>query len=357
MKKILILLSFSLIFLLACDRYDNEFKVKIDEEFIEFTENFSVISDSLNAGNFTSLINLFSNDYNNSYINADLTKGIDDKDSIEEYFHSFLNLNYTFEVVIDSLLTNDNFKWTFIVKDSTELLIEKRIFQDVLVLENGIYKFFGNQESATKVFIEFFTASWCTNCPKVEVALEELKAKYGNRLLYLEYHILDNIGSDNSDADSWYKVFSSPPVTFINGSGRLDGGYDNSAELIENAMTPFLEDLPQINLTPSEVIVIDNSYSVNITIDQMEEISTENLYLKYALIDEHNTTRKVFHNVVYHKDSIELNNENIMEPIEISFSYENEISGKAKLVVWVQIMNASYDEASLVHNVIELKIK
>ncbi len=97
-------------------------------------------------------------------------------------------------------------------------------------LESSYIKNLKVQENS--VFVELFTGTWCTYCPIAEGALHNLteEDEFGEQLTYVEYHIMDDLGTDNMDIFTYYPNGGSLPITIVNGNSRTFDGADVNLE-------------------------------------------------------------------------------------------------------------------------------
>jgi thiol-disulfide isomerase/thioredoxin len=85
----------------------------------------------------------------------------------------------------------------------------------------------GGGSTANKVLVEGYTASWCIQCPMVDVALDSLETKYNSAVNFVSHHVNDNMHNPWAP-----QSLDSLPAVVINRETVIT----NSAEL-ENAIS------------------------------------------------------------------------------------------------------------------------
>lgn len=84
-----------------------------------------------------------------------------------------------------------------------------------------------------RVAVELFTATWCTNCPAADQAVEALAAELGDSITIIEYHptfgsaTADPFGTVQTDQRFTYYGVSAPPEFICDGTARVAGAVPN----------------------------------------------------------------------------------------------------------------------------------
>ncbi|MFM6951781.1 MAG: T9SS type A sorting domain-containing protein [Bacteroidota bacterium] len=82
----------------------------------------------------------------------------------------------------------------------------------------------GSGSSAGKVLVESYTATWCNQCPAVNVALDSLESKFGNGANFVSHHINDNMNN------KWAPLsVDSLPLVVLNRETRITKASDLNA--------------------------------------------------------------------------------------------------------------------------------
>jgi thiol-disulfide isomerase/thioredoxin len=121
------------------------------------------------------------------------------------------------------------------------------------------------------VFAQSFTATWCTHCPIVGRAMDNLMTDYPDSFLAIQIHSLDDYETPFGDTlASFYQVFSLPD-TWFDGTDQMSGdfgsddqnNYDGFLAMYQARVdlpTPILLDL---SVTPAG----GQTYTVNVDVE------------------------------------------------------------------------------------------
>ena len=84
----------------------------------------------------------------------------------------------------------------------------------------------GNGSNVNKVLVESFTATWCSQCPAVNVALDSLESKFGQTADFVSHHINDNMNN------KWAPMsVDSLPLVVLNRETRVTKAADLNAAI------------------------------------------------------------------------------------------------------------------------------
>ncbi|MCD4817762.1 MAG: PKD domain-containing protein [Candidatus Cloacimonetes bacterium] len=219
-------------------------------------------------------------------------------------------------------------------------------------LESSFIKNLKIQENS--VFVELFTGTWCTYCPIAESALHNLSEEneFGEQLTYVEYHMYDDLGTDNIDIFSYYPNGGSLPITVVNGNARtFDGADVNLENRIKNTVNDVLNAGFEAGITLEAMNLENNTLDIEVSLDLEETVSLNNLKLKYILMEElddqhQNHDGEYLHNVVYYRNDIDISAYN-GETIEFSITdldeFPPEVSEDLILVIWIQTVEEVFN--------------
>lgn len=154
------------------------------------------------------------------------------------------------------------------------------------VMVGGLFA--GDAPAAQRtVLMENFTATWCTHCPVVGRAIDDLMSAYPDTLVGIQYHVQDEYPlTFSDDRASFYGVFPLPDV-WVDGlenkigdfgstdQANYDGFYAMYADRV-NVPTPILLDL---TVTPV------NGQTYNVKADVELEAGSAPLRVDVYVID------------------------------------------------------------------------
>lgn len=121
-----------------------------------------------------------------------------------------------------------------------------------------------------QVLVELFTATWCTNCPAADQAVEELAAQLGDSVTILEYHPAfgspqDPFGAAETDQRFSFYGVTAPPVFICDGVARVAGAVPNLLSEYRSAASGRLAKKSPISITLSAGLgTASASYSVTV---------------------------------------------------------------------------------------------
>jgi thiol-disulfide isomerase/thioredoxin len=370
MKNIIIILLlgiFSLVYF-GCDRFEHI--LEVDQTNVGLDEFGQVLVERINATdqyNYLQLATLFSDNYFNNNMSRDEMIG---------YFGSFflIDPDAVFNASEVNISPSLSLSWRFKAISNSKEILTDEVFSDFLISENDGYLLYGNQNNARKVVIELFTGQWCSNCPNAEEALHNLRSKYGSRFKYAEYHIGDQMATDdNFSVLSYYPNIGSVPFAVVNGNA---GFIYNALSVesfeteIENMIVPLLTQTPKATfenidytLTSSE---LTGSVQINLT-----TLETEYLQLVAVLMEDHNFDYTNYNgvphnNIVLKRSSKDLSNEDLSLPItfqiddllDLAAYYQQQLPEDLTLLLWLQTITIPYNELICqIYDVLEIPVQ
>ncbi|MFG0253337.1 MAG: hypothetical protein ACF8NJ_10740 [Phycisphaerales bacterium JB038] len=158
------------------------------------------------------------------------------------------------------------------------------------------------------VFAENFTATWCTHCPVVGRAINNIMTDHPDTFVAIQVHFLDDYVTDfgNTRAD-FYSIFTLPDVWF-DGLDNMVGDFgDDDQDNYDGFMTYYQArvDIPTPVLLDIEVTpVTGQTYTVtaDVELESGADPMRVNLYIADCLYDypdyddnrAHNTVRQGF---------------------------------------------------------------
>ncbi|KQC11036.1 MAG: hypothetical protein APR54_02960 [Candidatus Cloacimonas sp. SDB] len=365
-KILILLISLTLLLFLACDRFEHSFEPAGNNEN-SISAFFNEFADTLTTfPNIPGIMSFYHEDYsNNGQTKAD----------VEDFYTAFTLLNCV--VFLEASLSdtsNYNITWQLLATTAAEEVILDTTFTDVLIPAADSYLFYGNQTEMRNVVIELFSGQWCSNCPTAEAAIYNLKQQYGSRLSYTEYHIADQLATDENNAVfAYYPNTGSLPFAVINGNALLlyaAPSVESVQAEIENAITPLLAESPVVNISDFQYSFSETELNGSVQIELEGDIPTDNLNLVAVLVENYNAdylnhNGEPHHNIVLKRINQELNIENLEEPVEFDITgldalapWYDELPADLKLVIWIQTITPSYNEQTCtVYNVIEISLE
>jgi len=200
------------------------------------------------------------------------------------------------------------------------------------------------------------------SCPTVEEVLHTLKGIYGNRLSYVEYHLYDVIQIPGSiDLQSYYGA-GTMPYAVIHGTESIQGTPDGLQDLFISYIDPILEQTTLVELSDLNIEMSRDQLNCYVQIDLDTSVSTQDLYLKYVLVDDQNRdfpnhAGNDIYNTAIAMDELTLETQSLDQPVEFSLVLMNlpfPMPNDLTLMVWVQTVESTYNEnICQVYNVIE----
>lgn len=351
MKRLLAVVAVVMTFFVSsCDRFEHTFEVKNSQDLEEFKVNFKDNLANAYNGSLDQLKAMFSDNYQNDEL---------DKDGIITLLtDSPIYCDITLEA--DSINFVSDVEFSYILKkkivDTGGILLDT-LLTDYIINENGNFKFYGNQYGKQKVMTELFTATWCPNCPYSEDALHELQQKYSSKLIYVEYHAYDELmPSPVLDAYGFYNA-NAYPSAFFQGENSIEDGHPGISEEMDAIILPYYNTQENVRILISKFS--ENNNELTAEIKYNSSLDTDNLYLKYVVMDKlnsdyHNMSGENLHNVALSGGKISL--EQNSGTINVNLGEISNIPDDASLVVWIQRMGDSYDSSSKIYNVMEKMI-
>jgi thiol-disulfide isomerase/thioredoxin len=336
----------------ACDRYEHEFAPLINP-FEEFVNAF--ITD-LSNGLANDSIDPIMAYYSDNYLHNGLTK-----EDVTGHWDSLANVvTDELNILIESI-EEDSLKFTYNIVDPGASI--DTTLCDCAAEYNEGYILIGNQQAPIEtqnVLVELFTGTWCPNCPDCEAELHRLKTNYGDRFYYIEYHIMDELDSGNSDIMQYYGV-SSAPTAIFQGHIKLSGG--EASEEYEDVLQNLI-DLPARGSLRNLLYTIegDTLYG-SVEIELIDnQILTHPLSLQYAIIEETSGTTNYAgepcRQVVLTRGNCFVQEDDLSAPIAFFLPLtEVQIPNDAELYVWLQTRTDVYNpDLCKVYNVITTEI-
>ncbi len=370
MKKyfILILTCIALLAFFGCDRFEHTFEADSQDEnwissfFAEFADSIATFPENIPG------IMTF---YHDSYSNNGSTKA-----DVEDFFISFtiINTPVFLEATLIDTTTNLDITWQLIATTTSKEVILDTTFVDVLIPAADSYLYYGNQVDLRNILVELFTGQWCSNCPNAEEALHNLRAKYGSRFSYVEYHIADQMAIDeNNTLFSYYPNSGTVPFAIVN--GNLDLIYTAATvecvqNAIETAIADVLQQAPPAIFSDLQYTIADTSITGSISIQIEPGVPTEELHLVAVLLEDYNAEYTNYngvphHNIALKRSSLDLSNHDLQEPVQFAITDLNDLASlyngilpdDLTLVLWLQTLTSPYDQQTCrIYNIIETPI-
>jgi|GEM_PF-3041497 len=222
----------------------------------------------------------------------------------------------------------------------------------------------GNQRAATdeskqKVFVELFTATWCTNCPIAEQALLDLKEEYGDRLLYVEYHVSDEFDCGNVALHNWYSTGTAPTGVF-QGQSVIIGATTTLINTYRNKVNIYAAQDAHAFITGFSHTLNDTEKTGTVSLSLDSTVPTDNLYLKWALVDEsaQGNNGNPYHQVVTARGQMALSGENLSQPVTFPFTGVSSLPDNPLVYVWLQTVTDDYTPSvNKIYNAAEFSVE
>jgi thiol-disulfide isomerase/thioredoxin len=354
MKYITFLIFAVSLFTSACDRFDHAFKQQHQQPPI--SAFFDSFSDSLATNNVLGIVSFYCENYSNNGVN---------KSQVEFFYTELASQNYFLESTLMDTTNYPEISWRLQVNNSQKEVIIDSLIVDYLIFNESRYLFNGNQADMRNVVVELFTATWCPNCPFAEEALSNLQTQYGNRFIYFEYHILDDLQIPNNTALlSYYSGGSTLPTTIVNGnSDTITNAGPWIQNRIFNAIQPLLAEPAEVQFCFEEMEISNNSLTVKIKLDIDLAINKTYLFLKYVLIEDYdenstNVNGDHIHNVVKFKGEVALTEYCNEDIIQFTINNIANYPADSSIVLWVQTLEPIFNPATCqIYNVIKKRIQ
>ena len=371
MKKFLIIISLILI-LFACDRFEHNLEPTSNNEnyiidfFTTFTNSVETI---LPAEDVSSIMEYFHDDYsNNGLMKAD----------VENFYESFYAANSLLNFETTLIDTNGlEIEWRLLVTDpDSETTFMDTLITDVLIETEDSFQFYGNQADMRNVIVELFTGQWCSNCPSAEDALHNLRALYGSRFSYVEYHVGDLLAGDFADIFGYYPSSGTLPLGIVNGNAHIVHSAPSIEEVqaeIDAAITPLLQEPLAVSLSSVQTDLTEVSLTGSVMVEVDASIPSDDLTLVAVLMEEYNADYTNHHgdphnNIALKRVTVDISALNLDDPVNFEINeldvlpqwYMDNATGlpdDLTLVLWVQTLETQYNQDSCAaYNVIEIQL-
>ncbi len=329
--------------------YGNQVSSMQDMIYTFFEEEILPAIEQISESDVSSIMAFYCDDYlNNGSVKSD----------VEQEYIDFLSNGNVVQFSMHVTIVNEEqmkVSWSFC---QTETM--KRI--DYLMENGDSFLFYGDQQQlppteTTKAFIEVLTATWCPNCPELEHKIEEMKETYGNDLFYVEYHYNDNLSGDFSDIQSWYNIYSAP-TGVLQGTNIFVGSESTTLNQYNNIISSITATNADIVLNNLEYTHEGDKYSFSIDIDNPGMVDTEDLYLRYLIVEDTssslNNAGNPCKNVMLEQNKIALSDVDFYGTYEFDHTLLNTLPEDAKIIIFVQTMPETFNESTCkIHNVME----
>jgi thiol-disulfide isomerase/thioredoxin len=355
MKRILMLLILTVLFVSACDRFEHDVysDANLEASFGQFNLSLSAASvDSLDA---------VMSWYSEYYLN--------DKETKSDIEHEYIS--YFGEYGSDLMLSTKNMEywkthrivfeiWANL-PDTSFVLVER---VDFLTETDGSFIFYGNQISPPPlnpefpvVMMQYFTSTTCGNCPSVARKLEEMLNTYGGQLVVLEY-IYDADPGNAYTPEALYYNAGSQPTSIVQGEYSITGASEASLAAYESRFEQSLADSLSFRFTSMDLAISGNTVTGTVNWEELAELDGENLQLRAVLLEEEPDLHYSIAPAVYFENRVlggaELDYDNTLSSATLSVDSNIELPEKVSLVVWLQdrVEDASVNGAHI-YNVIK----
>jgi len=265
--------------------------------------------------------------------------------------------------IIDSEEQNPAYTFTSPGTYQVTLTVIDSLFEVSAVKEINVIE--GISAIEHNILVELFTATWCTYCPYAEQALYNIERNLGVRFAFIEYHCYDDLEVNGNINLLNYYGLETLPVTAIQGNESVFDGanIETYQSEIEQIIMPLLDQETKVKFYNLIADRIGNELDCSVEIEMVDEtLSLENLRLRYAVIEDHDTRHfnfigETLHNVAKisgYEDISEIEGQMIKQ---FTVSGVQDLPEDLSLVVWVQTFPESYNPATgRVHNVVKKSI-
>jgi hypothetical protein len=153
-----------------------------------------------------------------------------------------------------------------------------------LILSLGLI---AQQVDREKVVLEIGTATWCTYCPGAAMGAEDLIAN-GHDVAVIEYHTSDSYTNTEATTRANYYGISGIPDAWFDGILNVGGG-SHTQSMYSSYLPKYQQ---RIAIPSSFTIDMDVSssgldYTVDVTIEKVDEYTGTNLVFQLALTESH----------------------------------------------------------------------
>lgn len=358
MKKTLILIFIALL-LFACDRFEHKFEVEEDVLPVgPWFAQFQNTLENVTASSLQDVMDYYDDEYSNDGLN---------KNDLEILFNSFIEDELIISATLIDTTNMPNIRWHLMAENSDREVVYEEDINDVLVIKEDSYLWFGDQADKTNIIIELFTGTWCTFCPYAEEALYELKEQYGSRLSYVEYHIGDPLDNDFGVLLNYYPNEGSLPLTIINGNAAiLSNADEDTQDVIEDILQPLLNEPLYVVFSAASAVISDNNLNGSVTVDIDESISLDDLKLVLVLQDDLNTDETNYNGDYLHNTALKRSVIDITEcsqVVDFTITELDDLAGydalpeDLTLLIWLQTLESTYSQSTCrAYNVIEVPV-
>jgi hypothetical protein len=349
----LVLLLALLATMVSCSRFDHDFVVdpSVDNQAFEaFVTDFGPqVSHFIANGAIDSLMSLYTADYYNNGVT---------RDSLRNFYQSLpygIDSEYWLEVTLvstDARTVSCQLYFEGLV-GTTELVA---YWYDQARKDGEVFKMCGNgiDKPDHAVLVEMFTAVWCPNCPAASEQANLMAETYAGMVIPVEYIVEDPTHQtiDCSDIERYYIPGEvNMPCAVFDGVTQIEGG--STSTLAQYAPTIDVELARPFPMLLENLACSVNGTDLHISVDCTGTLSATNLYLKWAVLDEtsdmhYSANGENMTNIVIAKGQ----QAHPGTPGNVSFDVTapESLPADAKLVVWLQTLNPSWDSSCQVHN-------
>jgi len=355
MKKVLMLLVLTVLFVSGCDRFEHDVYSDANIE-----ASFGQFDLSLSAANVDSLAGIM-NWYSEGYSNDAETKS-DVEHEYMSYFGEYGDSLILKAKNMEYWKTNRIAFEIWAMLPDTSFVITKK--EDFLIEANGNYLFNGNQITPPPlnpefpvVIMQYFTSTTCGNCPLVAEKLENMLNTYGGQLVVLEYIYDEDPGAVYFPEVTYYETYDQP-TSMVQGEYTIIGAGASSLSAYESRYAQALADSMSFRFTSMNLAISGNTVTGTVNWEELAELGGENLQLRAVLLEEEPDLHYMSSPSVYFENrvlgSAKLDYDGNTTSATISVDCDIELPEKISLVVWLQdrVDDASVNGAHI-YNVIK----